>query len=64
MKKYRYVHYVARFGDNYMSGVADVAPQTNPIDAHEGIQLYVCDKLGLSHMHKKDIIVEKMEPIE
>lgn len=64
MRNNRYVHYVARFGDMYLSGVVDVAPQTTPPDVHEGIQAYVCDKWKLSRLHMDDIIVEKMECIE
>lgn len=64
MRNNRYIHYVARFGDRYLSGVVDVAPQTAPPDVHEGIQAYVCDKWRLSRLHMDDIIGEKMECIE
>lgn len=64
MKNCRYLHYVARFGDRYLSGVVDVAPQTTPLDVHEGILAYVCDKFELNRLHMGDVVVEKMECIE
>lgn len=64
MRDGRYVHYVARFGSQYVSGVADVARQTTPVEVHEGIQFFVCNKLGLNELHQKDIVVEKMRPLE
>ncbi|PXV46896.1 hypothetical protein DLN05_23280 [Salmonella enterica subsp. enterica serovar Newport str. CFSAN000834] len=64
MRNNRYVHYVARFGSQYISGVVDVSPQTTPLEVHEGIQFFVCNQLGLNELHKKDIVVEKMRPLE
>lgn len=64
MRNNRYIHYVARFGSQYTSGVVDVAPQTTPVEVHEGIQFFVCNQLGLNELHQKDIVVEKMRPLE
>lgn len=64
MRDYRYIHFVARFNNKYLSGVIYAEPQTTPIQVHDGIQLQVCRKWHLSELHKDDVIVEKMRPIE
>lgn len=64
MRNCRYLHYVARFGGQYTSGVVDVDPQTTPMDVHELIRLLVCHQFQLNELHQKDIVVEKMECIE
>lgn len=64
MRNYRYVHFVARFNNRYLSGVIDAAPEMDAVAVHEGIQLRVCRKWHLSEMHLDDVIVEEMRPIE
>lgn len=64
MRNSRYIHFVARFNTRYLSGVMDVAPDTTPVEVHEGIQRHMCSKWHLSELHLDDIIVEEMRPIE
>lgn len=47
-----------------MSGVVDVEWKFNPVELHDQIQLSMCEKWGLSPLHKKDIIVERMNCLE
>lgn len=64
VKNFRYLHFVARFKQRYMSGVFDATPEMTPVEIHDKIQRHLCRQWHLSDMHKDDIVVEKMVGIE